>query len=265
MHLPWKLILLGGAGVLGLVLLLLLLATVLHRKQNRSDWASPGLYGVEGRMGAGKSYMLAWCGVQALASGRPVWANFDLQGAHRYTCWADLLEVPQGDPDRRETWPMVLMDEVHLWWPREAWRAPGDVMAWASQLRKQKITMFWASQSVAFVSNRLIRLTFGIWSCVRLRSGHQYTLWAAETYQRLSQRERLSRMYVKRAAAVMAAYNTNEIVAGSMEWGDGQGFESLSVRRSAPGADRPSEAVGRTGAGPRHLAAVVDPEHVSAS
>ena len=80
MHLPWKLILLGGAGVLGLVLLLLLLATVLHRKQNRSDWASPGLYGVKGRMGAGKSYMLAWCGVQALASGRPVWGSFDCQG-----------------------------------------------------------------------------------------------------------------------------------------------------------------------------------------
>ena len=140
---------------------------------------------------------------------------------------------------------MVLMDEVHLWWPREAWRAPGDVMAWASQLRKQKITMFWASQSVAFVSNRLIRLTFGIWSCVRLRSGHQITRCGLlRPARRLSQRERLSRMYVKRAAAVMAAYNTNEIVAGSMEWGDGQGFESLSVRGSAPGADQPSEAVG---------------------
>jgi hypothetical protein len=216
--------------------------SLLHRGQNRAEWDNPGLYGVVGRMGAGKSYLLAYIGQAAVRAGRPVYANYELAGAERYRGWGEVLDIPPGDPADRSTWPVVLLDEVHLWWSVEMWRAPGEVMAWASQLRKQKITVFWASQHENFVSKRLIRLTFGIWTCVRYRQGHQYTMFDGATFMTPSKRERLTRMYVKRSRDVMAAYDTNEVVQGSMEWGDGQGFERLTVTRAT--ADVGAGAVG---------------------
>jgi Zonular occludens toxin (Zot) len=219
--------------------LLIVVASFAHRRQTKGDFGAPGLYGIRGRMGAGKSYLLAHVGVFARKAKRAVYSNFTLSGAERYSSWAELLVVPEGS--------VVLMDEAHLWFPSEAWRCPVDVMAWLSQLRKRGITMLWASQHEEFVGRRLRRLTFGYWRCRNYRAGHQYTLFDAEGFG-TAKEKRLARMYVKRKAEVMAAYDTKEIVGASVEWGDGRDLGTLASSSSpVPAGPAPAQRSGGAG------------------
>jgi hypothetical protein len=251
-HLPVGLIVDGLLVLLGVAVLLGAVGAVLHRSRTKADFGAPGLYGVVGRMGGGKSYFLALVAFTARQRGRLIFANYALDGAEKYRSWVEVLSIPHcADSDcswaRVEAGdcpnagPLVVMDEVHLWFPSEAWRCPVEVTGWLSQLRKHGITMLWASQHDEFVGRRLRRLTFGYWKCVHFRRGHQYTLFDGATFGK-AKPERLARMNVVRKVEVMASYNTREIVDSSVEWGDGAGFEQLAVRPSGLGSGRPGPA-----------------------
>lgn len=236
--LPVGKIAIGLLGVGAVALLLIGIAGILHRRQSKRDFLSPGLYGVVGRMGAGKTYLLAHCAVEAQKRGRLVFANAWFKGASKVSCWSDVLDCPDNS--------LILLSEVHLWWPRDAYRAPIEVAAFFSQLRKRGMTVVWDSQHETFVSTRLIKLTFGIWACKRYKVGHQYTLFDGISYTGpVAKRERLARIYVKRTKEVMAAYDTTEIVGQAVEWGDGAGYEGLRVQRT--GDARTSEPAQRSG------------------
>ena len=104
-------------------------------------------------------------------------------------------------------------------------------------------------QHEEFLGRRLRRLTFAYWKCVRYRQGHQFTLYDAQSFGK-AKPERLARMNHVRKPEVMASYNTREIIDSSVEWGDGQGFEKLSLRvGEGTGAGRPPEAVAGDGPG----------------
>jgi hypothetical protein len=269
-HLPYGPILMGLACMLGLGLVMVLIASQLHRGRTAADLLAPGLYGVVGRMGGGKSYFLALAAFSALGKKRLVYANYRVEGAIMYQSWGELLGLPHCEaegcllgngtcPDRNRG-PMILMDEVHLWFPSEAWKCPVEVTGFLSQLRKLRVTMLWASQHEAHVGKRLIRLSFGMWKCVHYRQGHQYTLFDAVGYN-TAKAEKLARMNVVRKADVMRLYDTNEVVNASVEWGDGAGFENLSVTRPAgPAQPRPtvSRANGGGAVGPFVLLRVPD-------
>ena len=239
--------LLIGLVVIGVVFVVF--AAFLHRGRTRADWGAPGLYGVVGRMGGGKSYFLALAASTCRKQGRAIYANYELEGASRYHSWQELMMVPKKS--------VILMDEVHLWWPSEAWRCPPEIMAFVSQIRKQGITFFWASQHEEFVAKRLRRLTFGYWKCEHFRRGHRYTLFDGVGYG-TAKAQRLARMNVVRSKEVMASYDTLAILDGSVEWGDGQGFENLSIfgKPDPPDTTGTAQRSGRPGARlhpvPRH-------------
>src|SRR5579872_7143711 len=119
-------------------------------------------------MGRGKSYLMALAAWWAFRAKRPVWANFELHGAHFYSNWSEVLQAPPGS--------MVLMDEAQLWWASTDHAAPTEVRQWITQLRKHRITCLWASQDASFVARWLRTLSFGIWECRKFKSGHRYTL-----------------------------------------------------------------------------------------
>lgn len=251
--LPVGLILKVFAAMFAVGLVMVAIGAMFHRKQTKGDLQAPGLYGVVGRMGGGKSYFLALACFDAVASGRPVYANFAVDGGLRYRNWQEVLEIPHCADEgcklgartcKDNRGPMLVMDEVHLWFPSHAWRCPDEVTGLLSQLRKLKVTMLWASQHEAHVGKKLIRLSFAFWKCEHYKRGHRYTLYDAVGFGTAKQ-EKLARMNVLRKSAVMASYDTHEIVQTSVEWGDsggtGKAPSSISARTdAAPGIPEPA-------------------------
>lgn len=204
---------------------LVILGNVLHRLTAGSVMMDAGLYGVTGRMGRGKSYLLAFVAYLAFKRRRAVFANYPLRGAELLEEWADILAVPEGS--------LVLIDEAQLWWSSSDHAAPVEVRAWITQLRKRRITCLWASQDVSFVARWLRLLSFGVWECRRYGRGHRYTLVDPSQAGRSPLHQKsLSRFHVARRKKVMALYDTFAVVSASREWGavDPAGLDSTGVR-----------------------------------
>lgn len=193
-----------GAGAIVLAVLLAGAAALLSRKVTKKQGDAAGLYGVVGRMGAGKTYFMTARALAARRDGRAVYANYGVTGCDRVRSWSEVLAVPAGS--------VVLLDEVHLWWPSETWQVDPALAAWVSQLRKAGITCYWSSQHEAFVSKRLRRLTFGYWLGERFKAGHRYSFFDAVNFESPSKRERLARHYLRRDQIVMDSYDTFELV-----------------------------------------------------
>ena len=193
----------AGVGF-GLLVLVGVPVMLLSRRSTKAQALHAGLYGVVGRMGAGKTYFMTYRGLQALEVGRLVFANYGFEGAERVRTWDEVISAPDGS--------LILLDEVHLWWPSAEWNVHPELAAWCSQLRKKGITCFWSSQHDSFVSTRLRRLTFGYWEGRRFRSGHRYELFDAHGFHTSTKRVKLATHYVKRSQAVMDAYDTLELV-----------------------------------------------------
>lgn len=205
-----------GVGVLLLLgVLMIALALRMHRAQARHDLQVPGLFGVIGRMGQGKSYFLTLAASEAMRAGRAVYCNFGLKGGQRYYDWPDVLDVPDGS--------MVLMDECQIWWPSHLSSAPVEFRAWVTQLRKRRITALWASQDFDFVSRWLRKLSLGVWSCERVRHFHSYSLLdSSVAASRRVNKPTLLRFRVKRRKRVMALYDTFELVEAGEGFGTAQ-------------------------------------------
>jgi hypothetical protein len=268
--------------VAALGLILVVVARVLHRGQNKREFSDAGLYGVLGRMGSGKSYFLAFVAWLAAKQGRQIFANYELTGSRPWSQYMDYVNyfgrvdvldkngkrrgwvpvkppkeiAPWSAPVVYESWieeviqvpngSLVLVDEVHLWWSSQQWRVPKNVEAWITQLRKRRITVFWASQDVRSVSRRLRGLTFAIWEANRYKQGHVYTLYepiqaGRETTQK---RPHVARVTMMRKKSVMAFYDTYGVVGSSEEWGGDELVPTPTDRREGRGAPAPVRLVG---------------------
>jgi len=240
----------GVVGGGGLIVIMLTMTSLLNRRQQKSDAINPGLYGVTGRMGGGKTYFMAAAAWAARKEGRPVFANFEVTGGTLVTSWREVLCVPDKS--------LVLLDEVHLWWPSANWNAPIEIMAWCSQLRKRGLTVLWTSQHWTFVSSRLKFLTFGVWECIRFKRGHQCTLFDGATYRPGRQagkkdvREKMRRMYLVRKVDVMDSYDTEELVAPVIEW--------MNDTQGKPTSRNGENGAGRSVSGSEHTPAPL-PSH----
>jgi hypothetical protein len=220
---PVKLAIEGFGGLLSVAIFLWLLGLWLHKKAFERDMTFSGLYGVVGRMGAGKSYFMAMLAYRARKKGRNVYSNFPIKGCVEVFDWHEIIAVPNKS--------LVLIDEAHLWWPSSAHTAPVEVRSWITQLRKRGITCVWASQSVVFVARWLRLLGFGVWEGSKRGRGHQYRLFDPFTAEsRNPKRQSMSRVFVVRKRAVMAMYDTHALVRDSVEWGD-------DVAHSEPGEE----------------------------
>lgn len=229
---------------------LLALGLVAHRAQARKDFLHPGLFGVEGRMGSGKSYFFAYIAYHARRRGRWVAANFALEGAHRITHWlptpaeraaweaAEQLAAAEGLRDRHgrldhyaggyeftgcalhlPLGALEIIDEAQQWWPSDAWKAPVAVRQWVTHIRKHGQTVLWGTQDRKNVSRWLRDLSFGIWEASRFRSGHAYTLYDPAVSPRRGVRRHELRVVLRRSAKVMRTYDTYEVIATGVEWG----------------------------------------------
>ena len=220
----------------GLTLAGICVAIPLHRRQTRREVTAPGLWAVVGRMGAGKTFFMAWCAVRALSEGRVVFSNFRLRGSVPFSewsesggrvvlvrSWSEVLAAPDG--------ALVLLDEMHLWWPSDAKRVPVSLAAWLSQLRKRRLTVVWSSQDWAFVGRRVRRLTFGVWEGQPLGGRSVYSQYPPQGYDQSfrSRPKRSARMVLRHSRAVREIYDTREIVLGLSGFGDEGGELSGGV------------------------------------
>jgi len=199
------------------------------RRASSREAVTPGLYGVVGRMGSGKTLLAVSRALEAVEAGRPVYANFQLSGANLVESWEDVLRVPHrrsspgaraccdGSGEHSDGGSLVIVDEAQLWWPSTAWQAPAEVRAWLAQLRKLGVTMFWTSQHISHPGKRLVQLSFGVWTCNRLRQVHEYRLYAPGDVGRRGAVS-LATMRVRRTDRLMAAYDTWETVSPACTW-----------------------------------------------
>jgi len=201
---------------LGIAAVLVVVASLLHRKQTAVTVDKPGLWAITGRMGGGKTYFLTWVGLGAMKKGRRVFANYHLAGAELVRDWDDVVRVPDGS--------VVLLAELQLWWPSDVSYGPPDVEAWVHQLRHHNITCIFDTQNWTFVSTRFRKLTYGVWEGAPMAGGHTYTLYDAYGYvaHQRSTKNRTARMQVRRSKVVMAAYDTNEDVEPCLDWAEGK-------------------------------------------
>ena len=184
----------------------------LNRVTAGSVLKDPGLYGVTGRMGSGKSYLLALAAWWAMRARRQVWANYPLRGAHAYENWSEMLAAPDG--------ALVIIDEAHLWWASGDHDAPVSVKSWITQLRKRRITCLWASQDFDFVATWLRKLSFGVWECTNTRGTHRYTLVHPRHAGRDPKYQKsMARFRTRRRKKIEHLYDTTLTVGASREWG----------------------------------------------
>ena len=239
--------------VLLAIALLLIIGTAFgRRRQVHHDAAGAGLFGVTGRMGAGKSYFLTWMAFTALQRKRPVFATYELKGGINWDEYESKLEAgePWFGPVLVDNWQqiirvpnhsMVIVDEAHGWWPSAAYRSPVEVNMWISTLRHRGITFFWATQWVDSVAKWLRALSFGIWECENYKVGHRYTLFhPRKIYGAIGKREYEARIVVKRKQEVMDLYDTHNDAHWSVEW-SGEGATLTKTLEQQHTATEPHE------------------------
>lgn len=214
----------------GLVVFIFVLVDRLNKSLAGSILEEPGLYGVTGRMGRGKSYLLALAVWWARRRRRVVFVNFEVSDVVTFKEWDDEHREEEGwvGSVLYENWTQLRMapnkalcviDEAQLWWASSDHAAPVEVRQWITQLRKRKLTVLWATQDISFVARWLRLLSFGIWECKRFHSGHQYTLVDPIEAGKTGKQMTMARFRVKRKKVVMALYDTNALVSSSREWG----------------------------------------------
>jgi zona occludens toxin (predicted ATPase) len=104
--------------------------------------------GVVGFPGAGKTYYALNRALKEIKKGRPVYANFSIDGAMKITP-ESLFDVEPG--------ALVILDEAQNWFGSRNWKMFGDkYMEFFSQTRKKQYTLLWISQDVSSV-DKMIR------------------------------------------------------------------------------------------------------------
>jgi hypothetical protein len=202
----------GAALVVGVVVVFV--AGLWHRRITQTGFDRAGVWCISGIFGGGKSYFMAWMARRAIEKGRPVFANYHVKGATYVSTWEEVMAVRDG--------ALVLLDELHLWWPSDALLGPAGMESWLSNVRHHGITVLWASQHYSFVGTRFRKVTRGVWFGRGQAGGHEYTLYAGHNFNPSKPHGsgRLSRMRIRRTKAVMAMYDTHEDVVENLGWMD---------------------------------------------
>lgn len=249
-----KVLLIPVVVLLSVGVLMIALTAVLRRRRIAHDATAPGLYGVTGRMGGGKSYFLTWMASIALERGLTVFCTYELKGFITFAEWQDkmahgddwqgavLIEPSEYSGDGKG-WDQIIqapphatiiVDEAHGWWPAQAWNVPIEKKMWITTLRHRKQTFFWGTQWTDAVAKWLRALSFGIWECENFKAGHRYTLYHPRKINgKIGTRTYDARIFTKRKTDVMAMYDTLNTAAHSTQWG-GLDDAPSNTRTTAP-------------------------------
>lgn len=227
-HIPVLLIIDVFAILLISLAAFMLFINVLNKKTAEAVLRGPGLWGVTGRMGRGKSYLMTLCAWWAIRTKRrscadcrstfvnghrALWANYPVGvDHHEYDNWGELINAPHGS--------MILLDEAQLWWGSADHAAPIHVKKWVTQIRKRHITCIWAAQDFEMVARWFRILSSGIWEAERWKGGHKYTLVdPAYAGKARKVQKTMALLKIRRKRKIMALYDTLGFVKDSREWG----------------------------------------------
>ena len=182
--------------------------------------------GYVGLPGSGKTYALAWRGLEALRAGRRVFSNFGLEGSIPLRSWDHENVGNTKDPGPPCTCgecfvsiedAVVLVDEINLWAPSRLWNALplGLLHRWA-QVRKYRTQIIWSSQHEARVDKVIREVTGWVWMCspTPLSFGRRFSYVAFEPHdlRRVGGRP-LDRNGLWLRRGIAASYDTFELVA----------------------------------------------------
>lgn len=133
--------------------------------------------GFVGLPGQGKTYLMTKLALKHMKKGVPVYANFNLEGAHKWSQVEELFDVKEAT---------ILIDEAGLVAPAGFWKAiPFEVMAHWRQHRHKRINVFFTAQDLADIAVPLRRVTQYVnevkklgpliyWSCRNPRTKEKY-------------------------------------------------------------------------------------------
>jgi hypothetical protein len=179
--------------------------------------------GFQGRPGAGKTAaMVAWA-YKLKQQGREVFANvplvdYRIGAKKRFFFFGQLAVGPANEETFGKPWAgminnidealtldnaLILLDEVHLWLPAQAWAdIPFEVTSYLSQQRKNGLDIWYTAQNNGNVFNKLRQLTAILWSCAR------YGPWSVITGADPETKENYGRRVHWLHAGIWALYDT---------------------------------------------------------
>ena len=161
--------------------------------------------GYVGRPGSGKSYTLTERAIRARDRGKPVFANYSIDGCFTFTP-DQLLDLPPG---------LIIIDEAHLWFSaRKAMQLPASLLAGWSQTRKNGWDVLWSTQHQNRIDRAILDVSDWVWVCSSWfhGSGHPM-LFRAECYEPENIRYKKSRQVQTWKffnSKVASSYNTME-------------------------------------------------------
>lgn len=114
----------------------------------------------EGDPGQGKTYAIARIGLKMMKKGHPVYANFPLEGAIRYSQLNELFNIRFERKSRRDRNPIILMDEASLICPATMWNAiPLEVLTHWRMHRHAGLDIYYTAQDFTDVAKGLRGVT----------------------------------------------------------------------------------------------------------
>lgn len=110
-----------------------------------------------GLPGMGKTYLMTRRGLKYMRKGRPVYANYNVKGAHRWSELHQLFSVENA---------VILIDEASLVLPSQAWQSiPFEVLAYWRQHRHKGVDVLYTAQDKTEVVKSLRSLTQFVHHC----------------------------------------------------------------------------------------------------
>jgi len=160
--------------------------------------------GFTGLPGSGKTYWLTKLGLEAMKNGRPVWANFTLEGAIRFSDLKEVFGVRKG---------VVLVDEINLVCPSRWWnRFPPHLAYFWSQTRKFELDIYWTAQHVDRVDKIIREISNWVWTCSKLPFGFRVLRQYIPEHITKEKRKSFSTKFFHLNKKIYKNYNTYEIL-----------------------------------------------------
>lgn len=156
---------------------------------------------VDGGLGAGKTYSAVALACEAMAQGRPVYANFHIGGAVYVDSWAGFMRVRDG---------VLVWDEAHLDIDSREFASNVAITPWLTQLRKLGVDLIVVSQNIDQVDKRLRRLGDRLLRCEAVVSagGRSTRVYVVDLFASTV----LRTVVVKHDQRVYARFNSRELV-----------------------------------------------------
>jgi hypothetical protein len=160
--------------------------------------------GFTGLPGAGKTYWLSKLGLDAIKAGRPVYANYTLEGAIRYKNLSEVFKVRQG---------VILVDEINLVCPSRWWnKFPPELAYFWSQTRKFSLDIYWTSQHIDRVDKIIREISNWVWTINRYPFGFFLARQYLPEHVTKERRRHFTLKFFRLKKEVYTKYNTFEAI-----------------------------------------------------